>query len=127
MMPFHAVVWIDHHKARVLQFDERVEVRKVQTHTHETLHDSDLLPEDDFFGEVCDELDGIEGALVTGTDGAQADFRDYVDKHRPTLGTQIVGWETVDHPAQSLLVALAQQYFVRGPGASLPAPGRSRR
>ncbi|MEP6739202.1 MAG: hypothetical protein ABJA61_02400 [Caldimonas sp.] len=123
MSPFHAVVWIDHHKARVLQFDvEQVEVRKVQAHTHETRQQGGgLSSDDDFFGEVCDELDGIDRALVTGSDAAQAEFRDYVDKHRPTLGPQIVGWETVEHPAQSLLVALARQYF-RQTGVSSPAP-----
>ena len=34
---FHAVVWIDHHHAQVLQFDaEHVQAQKVKSHSHPT-------------------------------------------------------------------------------------------
>jgi hypothetical protein len=50
---------------------------------------------------------------VTGSHTAQADFRHYVDKHRAAIGPQIVGWETVDHPTEGQLLALARKYFVK--------------
>jgi hypothetical protein len=35
MTMFHAVVWIDHQSAQVLQFDaEHVQAQKVKSHTH---------------------------------------------------------------------------------------------
>ena len=56
---------------------------------------------------------GIAEVLVTGSHTAQTDFRHYVDKHRPALVQQIVGWETVDHPTEGQLLAFARQKFVK--------------
>jgi hypothetical protein len=37
MTMFHAVVWIDHQTAQVLQFDaEHVQAQKVKAHSHHT-------------------------------------------------------------------------------------------
>jgi len=51
--------------------------------------------------------------LVTGSHRAQADLRHYVEKHRAPLARQIVGYETVDHPSENQLVALARKYFLK--------------
>jgi stalled ribosome rescue protein Dom34 len=125
MSLFHAVVWVDHHSAQVLQFDaEQVQIEKVKAHSHETRqHGSGVRTEHEFFGHVCDALAGITMVLVTGSHTAQADFRHYVEKHRPAVMAQIVGWETVDHPSDGQLVALARKYFVAHDGmAAAPAP-----
>ena len=127
MTLFHAVVWMDHHTAQVLQFDtEQVQVQKVQAHTHDTgQHGSSVRTEHEFFGEVCDELADIEQVLITGSQTPLSDFRRYVEKHRPALTTQIVGWETVDRPSEAQLVALARKYFVkRDQMAGTPRPRR---
>ena len=125
MSLFHAVVWIDHHSAQVLQFDaDQSQAHKVKAHIHHTRqHGSSVRTEHEFFGEVCDALADIKEVLVTGSHTAQADFRHYVDKHRPTVGQQIVGWETVDHPTEGQLLALAQRYFVKHDRmAGIPTP-----
>lgn len=45
----------------------------------------------------------------------------YVDKHRPAVAAQIVGWETIDHPTEGELVKMARQFFVkRGEMAATP-------
>ena len=113
MSLFHAVVLIDHHSADVLQFDaDQVQAHKVKSHEHDTRqHNSGVRTEHEFFGQVCDALSGITEVLVTGAHTAQSDFRHYVEKHRPTLSKQIVGWETVDHPSEAQLVALARKFF----------------
>ena len=49
----------------------------------------------------------------TGAHKAQADFRHYVEKHRTHLAPKIVGWETVDHPSEGQLAALARRFFVK--------------
>jgi hypothetical protein len=49
---------------------------------------------------------------VTGSHVAQADFRHYVERHRPALAKEIAGWETVDHPSQAQLLAQARKFFV---------------
>ena len=111
----HAVIVIDHHSAQVVQFDaDHAEVRKIAAHTHYTRqHGSSARTEHEFFGAVCDALTGVAEVLVTGTHTAQADFRHYVEKHRKGLAANIVGWETVDHPSEGQLLALARKFFLR--------------
>ncbi|HMW97988.1 MAG TPA: hypothetical protein PJ983_12105, partial [Flavobacteriales bacterium] len=79
MSLFHAVVFIDHAQAQVLQFDaEHVQAQKVKAHSHHTKqHGSAVRSEHEFFGHVCDALDGIAEILVTGPKTGMADFRHY--------------------------------------------------
>ena len=115
MTLFHAVVQIDHQQAQVLQFDaEHVQAQKVKASTrHTKQHGSAVRTEHEFFAEVCNALEGITEVLVAGSHTAQADFRHYADKHRPETAKRIVGYETVDHPSEAQLVALARQYFLK--------------
>ncbi len=115
MKLFHAVVWTDHHKAQVLQFDaEHVQAQKIKTHTHHTRqHGSEVRTEHEFFGDLCDALKGVKEVLATGPSTALADFRHYADKHRPEIARLIVGYEAVNHPTEGQLVAFALQYFAR--------------
>jgi len=125
MALFHAVVRIDHHSAQVLQFDaEQVQGLALKAHSHPTKqHGSAVRTEHGFFGQVCDALAGISEVLVAGSHTAQADFRHYVEKHRPALAAHIAAYETVDHPSDNQLVALARAFFLKHDRmAGLPAP-----
>lgn len=115
MSLFHAVAFVDHQSAEVLQFDsEQVVERKVHAHLKVTRqHGSAVRTEHEFFGQVCDALDGIAEVLVVGGHQGLADFRHYVDKHRPLTAPRIVGYEVVDHPSENQLVALARKHFAR--------------
>ncbi len=115
-MPFfHAVVRIDHHSAQVLQFDaSQVQGQALKAHSHPTKqHGSAVRAEHEFFGEVCDALAGITEVLVAGAHTTQADFRHYVDKHRPAVAKQIVGYDTVDHPSATSWLSLARDFFLK--------------
>jgi hypothetical protein len=111
----HAVVRTDHQQAQVLRFDEtQVQTQTVHLKAYTTAqHNSGVRSEHEFFGAVCDALDGIAQVLVTGTHTALTDFRHYADKHRPQLATHLVGYELVDHPTDRQLVALAREFFQR--------------
>lgn len=111
----HAVVWTDHHAAQVLQFDaEHVQEKNIRSHDHYTRqHASGVRTEHEFFGEVCNALEGIAEVLVTGSHTAIADFRHYAAKHRPQTAERIVGYEVVDHPTANQLVAAARKYFLK--------------
>jgi stalled ribosome rescue protein Dom34 len=112
---FHAVVLVDHHHAKVLQFDAtQVLTQVLKAHSHPTKqHGSAVRAEHEFFSEVCDALAGIPEVLVTGSHTAQADFKHYVAKHRAALAAHLVGYETVDHPSDNQLVALARAFFLK--------------
>jgi stalled ribosome rescue protein Dom34 len=125
MSLFHAVLWLDHHEAKVLQFDaEHVQAERVKSHSHHTKQrGSAVRTEHEFYADVCDALAGIAEVLVTGSRTAQADFKHYVEKHRAALAPQIVGYETVDHPSDKQLVAMARQYFLKHDRmAGVPTP-----
>ncbi|HLW74776.1 MAG TPA: hypothetical protein VKT74_06875 [Gammaproteobacteria bacterium] len=111
----HAVVLVDHHHAEILQFDaEHLQTQKIKAHSHHTRqHGSEARTEHEFFGEVCDALTGITEIIVAGSHTAQADFRHYLDKHRPAVAKQVIGWETVDHPSEGQLLALARKHFIK--------------
>jgi hypothetical protein len=113
MLTGRAVVSIDHHKALVQRFNaDDVQAEKVRDHRRNTRqHASGVRTEHEFFGEVCGALTGISEVLVVGGHTAQADFRRYVEKHRPELSFNLVGWETVDHPSDGQLIALARKFF----------------
>lgn len=112
---FHAVVLIDHQSAQILQFDaEHVQSQKVKSSSrHTRQHGAAVRTEHEFFGEVCHALDGIAEVLITGPHTAQVDFQHFVEKHRPATARQIVGYESVDHPTEKQLLAMARKYFVR--------------
>ena len=109
----HAVLWLDHHHADLIQFNrEEVTSTKVKDHAHDTRqHHSGVRTQHEFYGKVCDALAGISYVLVAASGNAQSDFRGYVEKHRTAILPQLVGWETVDHPTEGELVALARTFF----------------
>ena len=109
-----AVVLIDQHHAQIQQFDsDESRVTHVKDHVHNTRqHRSDGRTRNEFFGTVCDDLGDVTEILVTGSRLAQTAFRRFVDTHRPALTTQIVGWETVNHPSEGELLALGRKFFL---------------
>ncbi|MET3494437.1 hypothetical protein [Variovorax boronicumulans] len=125
MSLFHAVVWVDHHSAQILQFDaSQVVAKQVREHVHCTRqHGSHVRSEHEFFAEVCDATKGIAELLVAGSRTAQADFRHYVEKHRAEVALRIVGWETVGPMSTNELIALARRYFSMHAGMAAPMKG----
>jgi hypothetical protein len=125
MSLFHAVAWIDHQSAQVLQFDaEHIQAGKVKAHSHHTpQHGSAVRTEHEFFGQVCDALEGITEVLAVGPKTGLSDFEHYAKKHRAATATRIVGYEVVDHPTQNQLVAMARKWFIQHDRvAGVPTP-----
>jgi len=126
MSLLHAVAFVDHQKAQVLQFDAgQVLSHKVHEHVQATRqHGSGVRAEHEFFGQVCDALAGIAEVWVVGGHTGLADFRHYVEKHRPAAAKHLIGFEVVDHPTDNELVALGRKRFLeRERAARGPAPG----
>ena len=113
MKSSRGVAHVSHQVAQVIEFDEStMRAVKTEQHTHATRqHGSDVRAEHEFFGSVCDQLEAFVKLLVTGGHTALADFRHYVEKHRPLVAPRIVGYEVVDHPTENQLVALARKRF----------------
>lgn len=115
MTMFHAVAWVDHQSAQILQFDaEHIQGQRVKSHSHHTRqHGSSVRTEHQYYADVCAALAGISEVLVVGPKTGLADFRHYVEKHRVSVGGQIVGWEVHERLSEAQMVAMARQYFLK--------------
>ncbi len=114
----HAVLWIDHHEAKIFRLEgESVEasiveprrhVRRHSTATHERSHPTDAQH---YYHEVARELADAGEILVVGPSTAKLEFIKHVHKQEGALESKIVGVETVDHPTDGQLAAYARHYF----------------
>jgi stalled ribosome rescue protein Dom34 len=117
---FHAVVWIDHHEARVFHFSP-TDVEKLVLHPdHATRHihhkansiGSGHASEDhDFFQAIAQSIADAGAVLITGPANAKTELVKHIGLHDSKLMKIIVGVETVDHPSDAQLVAYAKHYF----------------
>lgn len=120
MTSHHAVLWIDHHEARIFDVDAQASDgttvhapgRHVERHpkssTAEHNHPGDIQR---FFESVEKALVGSEQILIVGPSTAKLQFLAHVHKRAHALEPKIVGVETVDHPTDGQLVAYAKRYF----------------
>jgi hypothetical protein len=126
---FHAVVWIDHHEARVFHFNaddsqrEQVHPLHPVRHIHHKANSvgSGHSPEDqNFFSAVVEAINGAgapgapgaAGAvLITGPASAKHELVKHIDRHPATLHARVAGVETLDHPSDGELLAHARQFF----------------
>lgn len=118
---YHAILWIDHHEARILEFnaEERdaadvVKPRHPVKHLHTKAGSlSSWRAKEDaaYFDEVAKHLEGPGEVLVVGPANAKLAFVKYTGEKHKALSDRIVGVETVDHPTDGELVNFARSYF----------------
>ncbi|MFM1991010.1 MAG: hypothetical protein RJA99_3967 [Pseudomonadota bacterium] len=122
MSHVHAVVWLDHREAKVVDFsvDDKHVVNVHHTGGHRQVHHkagsmgSGHAPDDaHFFDQVVAALGDAQEVLVTGPGTAKVGFRDHVAKKHAALAKRIVGVETLDHPTEGELLAHARKVFKR--------------
>jgi stalled ribosome rescue protein Dom34 len=120
MSHVHAVVWLDHREARVIDFSvDDVHKTLVRHHGgHRQIHHragvvgAGHSPEDvKFFHEVIDAVGDALEVLVTGPGQAKVAFRQHVDAHDKAFAKRVVGVESLDHPSDGELLNFARKYF----------------
>ena len=120
MTTYHAAVWLDHHRARLFQFDlSRIDAAALSrpgatgdcTGLVTTL--DGILIED-----ACASIARLRRVLVTGPKDAIVDFERYVAAYWPQIADCIVGYQVVDEPSARQLLALVWWYFTE------PMPAR---
>ena len=117
---FHAVVWIDHHEARVFHFGEddvvreRIHPQHPVRHIHHKANSrgSGHSPEDqDFFHSVAQAIGTAGAILVGGPANAKREFVKHLERHAPELALRIAAVEPLDHLTDGELLAHARQFF----------------
>ena len=117
---FHAVVWIDHHEARVFHFGP-TEVDQLVLHPHNptrhihhkanSIGSGNAAEDQAFFQAVAESLADAGAVLITGPANAKTELVKHIHRHDPKLMNAIAAVETVDHPSDAALVAYARKYF----------------
>ncbi len=117
---YHALVWIDHHEAKIFHFDATDVDRKVVSASHPKQHlhhkansgDSGHAPLDkEFLKQVSQQLAEAGAILITGPAGAKKELVTYMEAAQPAIAKRVSGVETVDHPTDGALLALARSFF----------------
>lgn len=118
----HAVVWIDHQEAHVIQFNadehENHTIKTRSTHPH--LHHksgavgagNNAAPES-YLHAVIHAVADVQEILIVGPGSAKLELIRHATKHDAQVASNIVAVETVDHPGDAQLLAYAKKYFVR--------------
>jgi len=118
----HAVVWLDHREARVIDFAvDDVHKTTVRSHGgHRQIHhragsvSGAHSPDDQkFYDEVIAALGDAREVLVVGPGQAKVGFRHHVAQRHKALEGRIVGVETLDHPSDGELLNFARKFFLK--------------
>ena len=117
---FHAVLWMDHQDAKIFMFGfTDVEPVAVQTHLtgHHLQHKANVHGsghkgvDKEYFGRIAAALEHTGSVLLTGPGIAKTEFKHYIAEHAPALDKRIAAIETLDHPTDGQLLALARKFF----------------
>jgi len=117
---YHAVVWLDHHEARVIHFD-------AETSNKETVHPADppkhlhiksgsasgthLHGDPVFYRDVAAACDESTEVLLMGPSSAKTEFVHYLRQHWPTTFERISGVETSARLTDPQLLAEGRRFF----------------
>jgi stalled ribosome rescue protein Dom34 len=98
----HAVVWLDHHEAHVIQFNaEEAESR----------HLKHGKGDPGFYHAIAGILKGVREILVVGPGLAKQEFVKHLQSHDPAVAKAVMGVEAADHPSEGQLLAEARKFF----------------
>jgi stalled ribosome rescue protein Dom34 len=132
MTHFHAVVWIDHHQARIFHLGLSGvdgDVVHPQQPTHHIHHKANSIGSGhdhlskDFLTEVAHGLADAGEILIIGPAGAKDELAKFVREHHHAIAGRIVGVEPADHPSDREIIALAKRHFnIQQPRAAAATP-----
>ena len=118
----HAVVWIDHQEAHVIQFnaDEHenatVSTRSKHGHLHQkagVVGSGHHVADQTYLHEVVEAVASANEILIVGPSSAKLELMKHMVKHDANIASKVVGIETVDHPSDAQLLAYAKKSFTR--------------
>jgi stalled ribosome rescue protein Dom34 len=121
MSYLHAIVWIDHEQARITHFNDDAAERMVLHSTHRPgkIHhkhgpsgSAGHEPEDTpYLHAVAQALQGATEILIVGPGTEKNELVKHLERHDKPIAERVVAVQTVDHPTDGQLLALARKYF----------------
>ncbi len=121
----HAVVWLDHREARIIDYSlddvHQVRVRhdgaERQVHHRAGSVGSGHAKDDHhYFDQIVAALGDAREVLVVGPAGTKTSFHKELEARHRDIARRVVGVESLDHPSDGELLAYAKKYFTRVDG-----------
>ncbi len=109
------MVWIDQHKAKFFELSNEqmkrshLEIDRVDHHTHKMDRLDTQRVERELFEQVAAQLKDSDQIAIAGPGVAKYHLQTYLTEQHPMVARKIVSCETVDHPSDPQMVALARK------------------
>ena len=117
----HAIVWIDHHEARILHFNDHemvcTHVRPNDRHVHlhhkaNTIGSGRAPIDHDYHRRVAAQLGDNCLFLIVGPSTAKSELAaTLADAGGPALQARLADVQPIDHPTDNELVAHGRKFF----------------
>ena len=114
---FHAVVWIDHKRARVIHFNSEEADRSVvrdpimrDIHAREKHTGRRSEENKPFFDDVAKAISDAGAILIVGPAQEKDMFAKFLAEKHPAIRTHVEGVESADHPTDGELLDFARRY-----------------
>jgi len=116
----HTIVWLDHQQAKIfhLRAGEAQQTKLQSDHPHEHIHhkansvgSGHAAVDHAFLERLAQSLGNSQAILITGPANAKDQLAAHLRERHPQLAARISAVETVDHPSDGQLVALARKFF----------------
>jgi len=114
---FHAVVWIDHKRARVIHFNvEDADRSVIRDHVVRDLHSREprsghrVGENKPFFEEVARAIADAGAILIVGPAQEKDLFAKFLSETHPSIRAHVEGVEKADHPTDGELLDFARRY-----------------
>ena len=130
---FHAIVWIDHSRAKVFHVGLSGE-NEIILHPHlptrhlhhkaNSIGSGHVGLDKEFFAQVMNAVSDAGEILVIGPASAKTELARYLRDKHPQIADRVVAVEAVDHPSDAEIVAYAKRHFKIAP-ARVTATGGS--
>jgi stalled ribosome rescue protein Dom34 len=114
---YHAVVWIDHKRARIFHFNvEDADKTLVKDHVVRDIHPREkrtgqrVEENKPFFEDVAKAIADADAILIVGPAQEKDFFAKFLAEKHPLIRTHVEGVEKADHPTDGELVDHARRY-----------------
>jgi stalled ribosome rescue protein Dom34 len=117
---YHVLVWIDHREAKVFAFNatdaERTRIRSEHPdqHIHHKANarsSGHAAIDKEFLEHVAQAIAHAGAILIAGPAGAKTELAQYLQHAHPTVAQKVSAVESLDHPTDGELLALARTFF----------------
>jgi stalled ribosome rescue protein Dom34 len=111
------VVFIDLEHAKIFELhpgkieEHSMRRHEIRHHNGSEKENNNHKNEEKFFHQVASRLVGAHEVLLVGPGQAKTHFKHHMERHDHEVNKKVVGMETVDHPTDNQIVALAKKFF----------------